>query len=78
MFVSGMKGNGNMTEDARIEKVARALCKHAGEDPNQTSTVPGSINLGSGILNHDEPLAKWRSYIQEARKFIVMHDALSS
>ncbi len=64
--------------DKRIETVARALCKLDGLDPDVKSAVPGSISIGTGILNHDEPTPRWHDYIAEARRFVAAHDALSA
>lgn len=70
-----MKGNRKMTEDARIEKVARALCKHAGKEPTEMIANAGDIQINTG---REELYPRWHDYRSEARKFVVMHDALNS
>jgi hypothetical protein len=64
-----------MTDDPRIEKVARALCIHAGEDPNVMVTNAGGLHM---IDRNTETYPRWHDHRGEAHKFVVMHDALNS
>lgn len=64
-----------MMDEARVEKVARALCKHDGQDDDVMVSNAGGIQVFGG----NEPrYPRWHEYRDEARKFIVMHDALNS
>jgi hypothetical protein len=65
-----------MLDDPRIEKVARALCRHDGRDPDAMSTDASSINFNVNPNNPQYP--RWRDYIGDAREFVVMHDALNA
>jgi hypothetical protein len=62
-------------DEARVEKVARALSRHAGEDPNRMVSNAGGIQVFGG---NESLYPRWHDYRDEARKFIVMYDALNS
>ena len=63
-----------------IERVARALCTCAGKDPEEphfTDKMKISREKGHMVQRHVQvPL--WTTYVSEARKFIAVHESLSS
>jgi hypothetical protein len=67
--------------DPRIERVARALCKADGKDPDQQvstgknasiKTPEGAISLGP------EQQAAWKHFEPEARRFLAALEAAGS
>lgn len=61
--------------DPRIEKVARALCKHEGEEPDKPVSNAGGIqDLGGNA----EKYPRWHDYREKAAAFIVMHEAINT
>jgi hypothetical protein len=64
-----------MMDEARVEKVARALCQHANQEPDAMVSNAGSIQINTG---REELYPRWHDYRDEARKFIVMYAALNS
>lgn len=63
-----------MTDEARVENVARALAAHAKQDPNEMVSNAGGIQIYTG---REKLYPRWHDYRDEARKFVVMHDALT-
>lgn len=65
--------------DERIERVARALCKTDGFDPDETSVaysvgeMLGGLSEGSGV-NIRWVGARWRNYGNEARRLAAAWD----
>jgi hypothetical protein len=61
--------------DARIERVARALCAVDGLDPDR----PGAPRrLSVDAEEREVATSTWQSYEKEARQFIAALDAASS
>jgi hypothetical protein len=72
---ASLKGE-TMSDDPRIEKAARALCRHDGRDRDAPGAGMGNVIV---YINRSEtPSPKWLDYIDEARKFVVVYDALNS
>jgi hypothetical protein len=65
----------------KIEKVARALCKFEGKDPDalyQTGTIE-VVSLGHGAVGPGTGQApQWQMYSYEARRFITAYDVLEA
>ena len=63
--------------DEKIEAVARALCTFDGKDPDQNTELRRSPGFHPGS---DAPstahVPLWRSYRQEAERFVVAAEAL--
>jgi hypothetical protein len=68
--------------EPRVEKVARALCRAVGKNPDDLVGTGRTIRTRgtSGVLLQEEKVACWRERdrLDEARKFIAAFDALSS
>jgi hypothetical protein len=65
-----------MSDDPRIEKVARTLCLHAGHDPEAMATDASSVTFN--VDRKDPPHPRWHYYVSDARKFVAVHDALNT
>ena len=64
--------------DDKIEAVARALCVFEGKDPDQPTRLPGGrVGFQTSMVDEaaDGPLL-WKSYREEAEKFVVVAEAL--
>lgn len=53
--------------DDRIKKIARALCRHDGKDPDYVLTVDPFPNV---------KVPQWERYVMEAGRFLAAYDAL--
>lgn len=63
--------------DEKIEAVARALCVFDGKDPDGNTELrrsPGFHPTAGAAATAHVPL--WRSYRQEAERFVVAAEAL--
>ena len=63
---------GHTMSDDRVERVARALCKVDGNDPN--AKVPSGRMVTTGEHGPEFYFA-WTDYEKEARRFIAAIDA---
>ena len=63
---------GHTMSDDRVERVARALCKIDGNDPN--AKVPTGRMVTTGEHGSEFYFA-WTDYEKEARRFIAAIDA---
>ena len=73
LLVTGMTEIGGHTmSDDRVERVARALCKVDGNDPN--AKVPSGRMVTTGEHGAEFYFA-WTDYEKEARRFIAATDA---
>ena len=52
-----------------VEKVARQLCKEAGENPDEVIVWEGEYGYG------DYPFSKWQRYVGPAKKQIAAGEA---
>jgi hypothetical protein len=68
--------------DSRVEKVARALCRAVGKNPDDLVSTGRTIRTRgtSGVALQEEKVPCWqeRDRLDEARKFVAAFDALSS
>jgi hypothetical protein len=68
--------------DPRVVKVARALCRAVGKDPDDPVGTGRTLRTRgtSGVLLQEEKVPCWqdRDRLDEARKFVAAFDALSS
>jgi hypothetical protein len=58
----------------RVERVARAMCKADGEDPDHLIPANMESVLESG-LGHHKRVLNWTTYEREARLFLAALDA---
>jgi hypothetical protein len=76
LLVAGMTEIGGHTmSDDRVERVARALCKVDGNDPD------GKVPTGRMVITGEhgsEFYFAWTDYEKEARRFIAAIDAAQS
>jgi hypothetical protein len=66
--------------DPRVEKVARALCGAAGEDPEKeipTSEMETQFHTGRAIEHRPVTVPGWHRHVGAARWFVAAFDALS-
>lgn len=61
-----------MASDAKVERVARALCKANDEDPDKLVSIPGRVRENK---NFNGP--QWQKHAQEARDYIAAFEALN-
>jgi hypothetical protein len=61
-----------MADEAKIERVARAMCVARGEDPDKTVAIPGRA---TGFSFADK---QWRKHALKAEIFIAAHEALNA
>jgi hypothetical protein len=59
--------------DDRLERVARALCKADGHDPDKQVPTGAIEVVRSG--QHEVMVSTWHRYMKEARRFITALDA---
>jgi hypothetical protein len=67
----GVEGK-KMMGDPLIERVAQALCPHAGQNPDDVGS--GSIFVVNAPSFSVSP--RWHEYADKAREFLVMCDAI--
>lgn len=60
----------------KIEKVARALAKADGYDPDET--VTGEWNADDALEQVYEGEPRWHEYKRDAEKFVVAYEILAS
>lgn len=58
----------------RVERVARAMCKADGEDPDHLIHADMESGPGSGF-EHQKRVLNWTNYEREARLFLAALDA---
>jgi hypothetical protein len=66
--------------DFRVEKVARALCRAAGEDPEkevQTGEMEMRLHEGRAIEHRPVTVPGWHRHVAAARWFVAAFDALA-
>ncbi len=63
-----------MIERDRIEKVARAICKELGENPDHTVAISAQFAPGAPAKSVKGP--QWHKHIRKAQIHIAAHDAL--
>lgn len=63
----------------KLERVARALCKAHGKDPDGESGRGGLhvVTRGNLTAQEQKPWPNWRLHEQDARAFIAAHEALA-
>jgi hypothetical protein len=65
------------TTDERVERVARAICNAEGKNPDEM--VPRghmeNIHVRRGGARREATAPAWKSYEQEARRFLAAFDA---
>jgi len=71
-FAGIIRPGGRAMRDDRVERVARALCKMDGNDPN--AKVPTGRMVTTGEPGSEFYLV-WTDYEKEARRFLAAIDA---
>lgn len=61
-----------MSDEDRIERVARALCAADGHDPEEPIHVGSETVEADGVEHYREVVAPtWTTYTSEARRFVA-------
>jgi hypothetical protein len=68
-----------MSDDLRIELVARAICEAEGKDPDQLEKT-GEIEIvpsgPSGQERRQKLVPRWQTKLDSARIFVACYDAI--
>lgn len=64
----------------RIERVARAMCKADGKDPERQEPTGRmeTVREGSAHVLREATESTWRKYEKEAQRFVAALDAASA
>ncbi|MBV8849087.1 MAG: hypothetical protein JOZ16_05825 [Methylobacteriaceae bacterium] len=67
------EGRSVVTDEEKLEKVARELCCAAGEDPDATIRLGQPLSFAAGECTVVKPLfvPAWRQYSREARRLAM-------
>lgn len=67
-------------DEARVEKVARALCEAEGRDPDEEVPAGGleSVRQGNAIVQRARVQPLWKTMTAEAKRFIAAFDVLKA
>ena len=66
-----------MSDEDRIERVARALCAADGHDPEEPVYVGSETIEADGVEHYREVVAPaWTTYTGEARRFVAAMRAM--
>jgi hypothetical protein len=59
-----------MTDEGRVKKIARQLCRAAGKDPDKTVRIgaPFTLNVGGCHVIKVLMLPAWREHTRDARR----------
>jgi hypothetical protein len=60
-------------DDDRVERVARAMCKADGKDPDEQMPT-GHVTVRA-FVQEEATVSAWQKYEPEARRFIAALDA---
>ncbi|MHC2399072.1 hypothetical protein ACVMGC_003616 [Bradyrhizobium barranii subsp. barranii] len=65
--------------DYRVERVARAMCKADGKDPERQEPTGRmeTVREGSAHVLREATESAWRKYEKEAQRFIAALDAVN-
>jgi hypothetical protein len=81
LILSNLDSRMEETEMDGVERVARALCQADGKNPDeQVATGETEVLINSGPLHERHTpqsvtQARWKTYKQEAQRFIAAFDA---
>ncbi len=62
-----------MADDAKIERVSRAICTAQGEDPEKIVSIPSRV-MGANSFSAPQ----WRKHVRKAEIYIAAFEAMNA